>query len=138
MAQPEEYAFIGANSNSSLERVLNNDRGSAGGSFFEIYDDTETNIDFMRRLYRNADKRYVLGAWMVKAITEVLLRFMGVPKANSKDNKLQKDLEDFYNANHSHIVQLLRELGLYGRSYAIIGWDNSLEMPSLSVKNKSN
>ena len=137
MAQPEEYAFIGANSNSSLERVLNNDRGSAGGSFFEIYDDTETNIDFMRRLYRNADKRYVLGAWMVKAITEVLLRFMGVPKANSKDNKLQKDLEDFYNANHSHIVQLLRELGLYGRSYAIIGWDNSLEMPSLSVKNKS-
>lgn len=137
MAQPEEYALIGTSNASSIERVLSNDRGSAGGSFFEIYDDTETDITFMRRLYRNADKRYVLGAWMIKAITEVLLRFMGVPEASSKDNKLQKDLANFYNTNHSHVVQLLRELGLYGRTYAVIGWDNDLKIPTLSVKNKS-
>ena len=137
MAQAEEYAMVGTGNVTAMDRTQNIDKGSAGGSFYEIYDDTETDIEFMRRLYRNSDKRYVLGAWMIKAIIEVLLRFMGVPDVESKDAKLQKDISDFYNTNHSHIVQLLRELGLYGRSYAVVGWDSYLQVPIITVKNKS-
>ena len=136
MATANEYAMIG-NVGSNLERIPVVNRTAGIQTYDELYDDTETNIDLMKRLYRNSDRRFALGAWVIKPIIEIILHFMGIPTATSKDVNLENVINDFYNTRRADVVQLFRELGMYGKTYCVIGWDNVLEIPTMSVRNKN-
>lgn len=136
MATANEYAMIGS-VGSNLERVPVVNRTSGIQTYDELYDDTETNIDLIKRLYRNSDRRFALGAWVIKPIIEIILHFMGIPTATSKDSKLEEVINDFYSTRRADVVQLFRELGMYGKTYAVIGWDGVLKIPTLSVRNKN-
>lgn len=142
MAFAEDYALIGSTYGGSTGSLYNIERRHSStnreGLDVNFYDDeTETDVEFMTMLYRNAHPHYYLGSWIIKPVIEILLHYMGFPRVTSNDQKLADALNECYLTNKSSLQQLFRELGLFGEEYAMLSYDSDFDLPSIKGKNKS-
>lgn len=144
MAFADDYALIGSfyGYGASTQSMFNLERRytstvKEGLDINLVDDETETDVEFMTHMYRNSHPQYFLGSWIVKPVIEILLHYMGYPRVTSKDSKLAKRLNEFYEASKSSIQQLFRELGLFGEEYAVLGYDSELKMPTIKPRNKT-
>lgn len=141
-----DYGIIGTFFNSQpflpLERVNSQDdyNNSRIHLAEEIIHKTETDVTFMESLYRNSNPNYYLGAWIVKAVTDLLLQFtMGdLPTIQSTDNKYADFCNNLWLTNQSSLYNSIRELGLFGQMFIYVGWDEINEMPTFRTLTKKN
>lgn len=91
----------------------------------------ETDIDFIESLYRNSNPDYYLGAWIVRAVVNVVLEFTigKLPRVNGNDDRFSKFCNKMWLANSSKLYAAFRELGLFGQEWIYIGYDNQLKLP---------
>jgi len=126
MAYASDYDMIGTgfmtSAGLSLERTMSG--GNKALDLSQLINEDETDIEFINKLYRGENPDYFLGGWIIKAVTDNLLHYMGLPDPEAKGNRELDKLLDFtYEQNKSKIYDTLKYLGLYGQSYLELGYN---------------
>jgi hypothetical protein len=82
-----------------------------GGSYGAPYRLDSSRVDYAkaRRLYKNTDDDYKLGAGFAKPVINTTAGFMGVPHFRSEDEDVQAALDNFFGDNVSRMQQAHRD-----------------------------
>lgn len=97
-------------------------RFSAGTRFWSPYklDSSRVNYELARRLYRNTDDRYKLGAWAARPVVDVLAGFVGQPHFKHEADELQQALDDTLEAWGGTFLRINRNVFRDGDVFARI------------------
>jgi hypothetical protein len=82
-----------------------------GGSYGTSYRLDSSRVDYAmaRKLYKNTDEDYKLGAGFAKPVINTTVGFMGVPRFRSEDEDAQFALDGFFGDNVSRMQQVHRD-----------------------------
>ncbi len=81
------------------------------------YDTTTPNYELMRKLYRNRDKKFMLGAGFAAPAVNATAGFMGVPNFRAEDERVQEILDRFILNNTSEMLYTMIDALHLGDAY---------------------